>query len=299
MGHLTPDATFRVEDLARVMGATPAELTADLEALSMCGTDDLDPYSMVPIMIEDGILEVFGPLPALSEPVRLSSAEATALAAALQTVGFGADEPLVTRILSAASAGFDANALEHTVRAAIATHESSVFSTVADAAQGGRVLEIEHVRAGTDDVSVREIEPATLFAERGAWYVTAWCRRSEEWRTFRIDRIRRASETGERFDSTAHGTPAGDPTAFDSRDLPVALLRFLDETQYLEREWPGSRLVDPGGGSGALVEVPYGGTAWVARRVVARLGDVEVLTPDEVRSAVAALAREEHDALPV
>ncbi len=299
MGHLTQDATYRVEDLARAVGATPAELTADLEALSMCGTDELDPYSMVPIMIEDGILEVFGPLPALSDPVRLSSAEATALAAALQTVGFGAHEPLVTKILSAASAGFDASALEHTVRAAIATHESSVFASLADAAQGARVVEIEHVRGGAHDPSVRQIEPATLFAQRGAWYVTAWCRRAEEWRTFRVDRIRAAHETGEQFDPGAHATPLGDPTAFDARGLPVATLRFAETEPYLEREWPGSRPIDGGEGSDTLVEVPYGGTAWIARRVVARLGRVEVVQPAELRAAVAALAHHEQAALPI
>jgi hypothetical protein len=39
--------------------------------------------------------------------------------------------------------------------------------------------------------------------------------------------------------------------------------------------------------------VPFAGTDWIARRVVARLGNVEALEPAEVRSAVGVLARTE------
>jgi predicted DNA-binding transcriptional regulator YafY len=42
-----------------------------------------------------------------------------------------------------------------------------------------------------------------------------------------------------------------------------------------------------------LVEVPFAGTDWIARRVIARLGAVEALAPEVVRTAVLALAREE------
>ena len=42
-----------------------------------------------------------------------------------------------------------------------------------------------------------------------------------------------------------------------------------------------------------LVDVPFAGTDWIARRVVARLGAVEALAPEVVRAAVLTLAREE------
>lgn len=296
MGHLTKDSTYRVEELAAAVGATPAELVADLETLSMCGTNDLDPYSLVPILIEDGTLEVFGHMPALTGPVRLSSAEATALAAALQTAGFAAGDPLVAKVLSAVSAGFDASELERTVRAANSTHHGSVFETLAAAAQDGRVVEIEHSRTGSDRADARLVEPATLFAERGAWYVTAWCRRSSAWRTFRIDRIRSARDTGEQLGPARREGLADEPSAFDPTGLPVATLRFSADEPYLDREWPGARLVEGTSESGTVIEIPFGGTEWLSRRVVARMGRVEVLAPAEVREAVAALARAELDA---
>jgi proteasome accessory factor C len=292
MGHLTKDSSYRVADLATSLGATPAELAADLEALSMCGANDLDPYSLVPVMIENGTVEVFGHMPALSGPVRLSSAEATALAAALQAAGFTANDPLVAKILSAASAGFDAEELEHTVRAAVSSHEHSVFGILADAAQSHTVIEIDYTGTGAPSATTRRVEPAALFAERGAWYVTAWCHRSGSWRTFRIDRIREARVTGETFDPSVHGEP-GPISAFDVTGLPLATLRFLAEEPFVEREWPGARLAEGPDVGTTIVEVPYGGTGWIARRVVARLGRVEVLGPAELREAVKALAHQE------
>jgi predicted DNA-binding transcriptional regulator YafY len=46
-------------------------------------------------------------------------------------------------------------------------------------------------------------------------------------------------------------------------------------------------------GGGIIVEVPYAGTGWLARQVVARCGGAEVLAPQEIRRAVAELAQAE------
>jgi proteasome accessory factor C len=293
MGHLTKDARYRVEDLAAAVGTSPAELTADLEALSMCGTDDLDPYSMVPIMIENGEVEVYGPMPALGEPVRLSPAEAVALATALQTVGFAPSDPLVIKLLAATSTDFDAQSFAHTIRTTLAGHETSIYLTLADGAHTHHVVEIEHVRVGGDEPVTRPVEPLSLFAERGAWYLTAWCRMAGDWRTFRLERIRRATRTDEPFDPAAHGSPGPESTAFRAAGLPVATLAFSAEEPYVEREWPGSRLLETGEGSLTTVEIPYGGTDWLARRVLARLGAVRVVEPAEMRDAVARMAASE------
>jgi hypothetical protein len=39
-----------------------------------------------------------------------------------------------------------------------------------------------------------------------------------------------------------------------------------------------------------IAEVPFAGTAWLGRRVVARLGSVEVIGPAEARTVVAEMA---------
>ena len=52
-------------------------------------------------------------------------------------------------------------------------------------------------RDGTD--SRREVEPHSLVNHGRRWYLVAWDRRREDWRTFRIDRLAKPASTGVRF----------------------------------------------------------------------------------------------------
>ena len=52
-------------------------------------------------------------------------------------------------------------------------------------------------RDGTD--SRREVEPHSLVNLGRRWYLVAWDRRREDWRTFRVDRLARPASTGVRF----------------------------------------------------------------------------------------------------
>lgn len=288
LGRLENGARLSIDELAADLGISARELAGDLDALSMCGVAPYDPLAMVPIIVEDGFVEVFGDVPAVRGAIRLSSAEATALVAALQAAGFTADDPLTTKLLEASTSDFDAAAVEHTVRAAIATHDRDVYETIAASARDRAVVQIEYASSGSDTTACRRIEPSALFAERGAWYVNAWCRTADDRRTFRIDRIRIATATGETFEPREESGAGA--TAFDTTGLPVALLRFSAGEEFTEREWPGARISGADSDGATIVEVPYAGTGWIARRVAARLGSVVVLGPAEVRDAVREIA---------
>jgi len=291
LGHLSPESPLALADLAARMGTSPAELAHDLSVLSLCGVAPYSPEQMVDVFVEDGVVEVYSPLPAVSGPIRLSPAEAAALAAALAAAGFTAGDPLSSRLLAASSAAFDADELERTLRSSIATHNSSFFETLAAATHERECVALSYQRDGAQVATERVIEPLQLFAERGAWYVSGWCRLAEELRTFRIDRIHSATPTGEHFAADAHPVSTGAaPVAFSLVGLPMARLRFAPGETFIEREWPGGRVAESADDGGCIAEVPIGGVEWIARRVAARLGSVEALSPAEVRDAVAAVA---------
>jgi predicted DNA-binding transcriptional regulator YafY len=298
LGQLTPGMSVPIEDLATSLGTSTAQLADDLETLCVCGVAPYMPDQMLDVFVDDGMLEVYAPLPAVSAPVRLAPSESRALAAALSAAGFTGDDPLSERLLSAAAASFDSEALERTLRSTIATHDSGVFETLASAAGGSEVVTIAYQSDGAAEPTVRDVEPQQLFAERGAWYLSAWCRTAEGMRTFRIDRIRTAEKTGERFERVAMPDRDTGPTAFAPEGLPVATLRFAPGEAFVAREWPGGRVVSTENDGTTVAEVPFGGTGWIARRVVARLGKVEAVAPAEVRRAVAELAREELERTP-
>ncbi len=288
LGHLKPDTRIPLEDLARLVGTSASDLAQDLTALSMCGVWPYDPYALFPVVIEGSDVVVFGDMPALRGPVRLSASEASALATALQAVGFDAADPLTSRLLAAASAGFDAASVENSLRSMIATHDRGVYETLAKAVEDHVVVAIEHMRPGGEESTTREIEPVALFTERSAWYVTAWCRLSGSWRTFRVDRIRSSVATNERFAARARSSDASG--AFTAEGLPLARLRFSPGVPFIPREWPGGRVVEQETDGSLIAEVPYAGTPWIARRILARVGVVEAVGPPEVRTAVRDLA---------
>lgn len=280
-----------LDELARKLGLPIAHLADDLELLSMCGIAPYGPEDLVPLLVEEGAVHVFGALPALSRRVRLSPAEARALATALQIAGRPAGDPLVERLLAATSA-VDAPGLERLVRAATAG-DFATTATMASGAARSECVRITYRTGASEEESERVVEPAALFNERGVWYVEAFCRRANAQRTFRVDRIRAANLTGEHFEPREL---ALDGTALPIGPLPVARIHFEPAAPIPQREWPGMRVIAEDG-SGTVVEVPYSGTAWIAREVLSFLGEARVESPAEVRDAVAALARQELDRL--
>lgn len=297
LGRFKVGTSIPLAELADEVGATPAELADDLETLSLCGVAPYSPEQMVDVFVEDGVVEVYTPLPAVRGPIRLSPAEAEALVAALGAAGFAADDPLTAKLMGAASASFHAESVERTLRTSAVTHETGVFETLADAVRSREAVRIVYQGEGASEPTTRAVEPTQLFADRGAWYVSAWCRKAGDHRTFRVDRVRGIERTNERFDPATRGDAAGAPRALATEGLPLARVRFVPGEEFVEREWPGGRVAEELLDGAVVAEIPYSGTDWVARRVVARLGRVEVLEPAEVRLAVAAVARAELAAL--
>jgi len=77
-------------------------------------------------------------------------------------------------------------------------------------------------RDGTD--SRREVEPHSLVNHGRRWYLVAWDRRRDDWRSFRIDRLAKPGSTGVRF--APRGLPAKDAAAYVEQSITGAPNRF-------------------------------------------------------------------------
>ena len=224
----------------------------------------------------------------MDRPVRLTAGEARALVTALEAAEYDAAGQLVGKLLAAASANVAADELERTVRAgASAGGTADIYTTLASAADERVAVRISYFTGSTGRTSERVVHPFALVVRLGAWYLVAFCETAGEERVFRLDRIRAAERTGARFEP-----PPSIPTAVapPARSLPVAEVRFAAGSALPdENQWPGA-VCGPQADGTTLVRVGYQSASWIARRVVAYLGDAEVLAPSEVREAVRALA---------
>jgi len=77
-------------------------------------------------------------------------------------------------------------------------------------------------RDGTS--SRREVEPHSLLNRGRRWYLVAWDRDRQDWRTFRVDRLARPASTAVRFSPRA--LPARDAAAYVEQSIKAAPNRF-------------------------------------------------------------------------
>jgi predicted DNA-binding transcriptional regulator YafY len=77
-------------------------------------------------------------------------------------------------------------------------------------------------RDGTD--SRREVEPHSLLNRGRRWYLVAWDRDRQDWRTFRLDRLAGPAATGVRF--SPRELPAKDAAAYLQQSIASAPNRF-------------------------------------------------------------------------
>ena len=97
------------------------------------------------------------------------------------------------------------------------------LTTIAAACRDSECLRFGYRRRdGTD--SQREVEPHSLVNLGRRWYLAAWDRRREDWRTFRLDRLTRPASTGVRF--TPRPLPAGDAAAYVAQSITGAPNRY-------------------------------------------------------------------------
>ncbi|OUC94843.1 helix-turn-helix transcriptional regulator [Streptosporangium minutum] len=79
-----------------------------------------------------------------------------------------------------------------------------------------------HDHAGA--ATVRAVEPYRLIIWGRRWYLLAWDVERDDWRTFRVDRIRPRTPTGPRF--TPRDLPDDDVAAYVSRRVSAAAWRY-------------------------------------------------------------------------
>jgi proteasome accessory factor C len=293
---LTPGAEVPLDELASAVGATPAQVAADVATLSLCGLPPYSPDELVEAYVEDGVVHVFAGAPALDRPLRLTPAEAASLAAALEACGHGPDDPLREKLLAAASTPADAVDLAWAVRAGVSPGGlADIHAMLATAVGEHEAVRMEYFSAARGELSERVVEPWAMGVDGGVWYVTGWCRTASAERVFRLDRIHTLEPVGEHFVPPAEVHPPVPAFPAES-DLRHACVRLSRGTDLSSRDWPGA-LFRRGEADDTLVEVPYASPEWVARRVAARLGTAEVIGPAEVRAEVVAVAQRMLDEL--
>jgi proteasome accessory factor C len=278
----------RVAEAAADFGISERQLRRDLELLWMCGLPGYGPGDLVDLSFSGETVTVTEDA-GMRRPLRLTTAEATALLVALRTL---AEMPGVADTAAVRRATAK---IEHAVGGAglagVAVDpgpdELAMTAEVRDALTAGRALRIRYYTAGRDAVSQRTIDPMRLLIADGRSYLEAWCRRAEGVRLFRLDRV----DDVVVLDEPAAPPPDAQPT--DVSEGPFrrraehrsAVLELEPEARWVAEYYPVDEVVEiPGGGARVLLR--YADPAWLVRLVLGLGAGARLLEPPELVEAV-------------
>nr|WP_281353430.1 WYL domain-containing protein [Phytoactinopolyspora mesophila] len=294
-----PDA--RVSDVAGLFGVSERQVIRDLRVLWFSGLPGLAMGDYIEVDMEsvegEGIISVSN-ADYLARPLRLRTDEAIALLVALRTLAEvpgsferGAIDRAITKLEQAAGEVAErAGAVQVQVDGdAVA----DVAAVVRSALDEGRRLHLSYWVPARDETTERDVDPMRLVVVDGRLYLEGWCRRAEETRLFRLDRVAEVSVLD---------VPAEIPDRARPRDLSGGLFQPSreDELVTLELSRAGRWVTDyyPFETSEELADGGIRLRLWVrdrrwVRRLMLRLGGTgRVVDPPDLAEEVVADARE-------
>ena len=279
------EASIPVEDLLERFPSVPAEeLEEHLSLLNLVNFGG-GCYTVYAELRDDHVhvdKELWGDT--FRMPPRLTPLEARAIRLALEYVGpmiaVDAHTPLarVRKKLEETFGQFD---LMQRPDLEGELAEEDLVSKLARGMREHRLVEVEYQKEIDTQPSTRLVEPYTFSRALPWWYVHTWDRTSGGERSFRLDRMRSATLTKEKFEPREGFDPV---LLRGARSVRV----FYDkEIARFEIERGAQRLAD----GSALRELPVGSDDWLESDILSKRGRATVLEPAELRAPIAARAR--------
>lgn len=272
-----------VQEAADAFGVSPRTILEDLDTIGYCGLPGLGGGDLFEIdLYRDRIVVRLAH--DLDEPLRPTPREALRLVLAGEAVAAAMPEevPALRSALDSirTSAGIPAGvSVEHD------DDGTTWLSPIRTAIRDGRKLSIGYSSRGADAPAERTVHPWLLQVAEGEWYLRALDERSDEPRTFRLDRIAGL----EVLDDSARPRPG------DDADVPPRYEPGPDDTEvelilgpsarWVAEEIRTDRVDDAEDGSRRIV-FHTDALPWVVRLLLTAGSDVEIVRPAHLESLV-------------
>jgi proteasome accessory factor C len=248
-------------------------------------------YILYAEVTDDGRIEVDNDAysDSFARPARLLPIEAKALVAAIDLIGEHIPRGSLTSAREKIVTALGDDPVHEGLQVATSSgDDSEIAAVVSKAIAGRRLLELEYYKENEDEFSQRTVEPYALMNGREGWYVATFDPSRDSVRHFRLDRIKTARASDERYKPRPEVDPAADIEGWprtgevpSSRSARVWIsperARWAREERHVVQE-----LAD----GSVIVELSFAGTDWLVREIVKEAGDAVVLEPADAREAV-------------
>jgi proteasome accessory factor C len=284
-----------IREVATRFGIDEDQVRKDLDLLWMCGLPGHGPGDLMDV-VYDGDRVWLSNADTIARPLRLAADEALALVAALRALrgvpglaDTAAVDGALAKLEAAAGA---AAAVDDVVVAPEPAGDPDVVATATGALQRGRVVRMTYWVPARDEATERDVDPIRLLTSDGVPYLLGWCRRVEDVRTFRLDRVLSVSELDE---------PARVPEEVRQRALDAGLFSAAPDdrlvTMHLQpagrwvADYYPCETVEEHGDGGLVVTLRARDDDWVRRLALTLAGVGHLVAPDDLVVAVRADAR--------
>jgi proteasome accessory factor BC len=267
-----------------------AELREDINVLNVVNFGG-GSYVLYADIRDDGMIDV-DPEPYsdnFDRPARLLPVEAKALIAAIDLIGDHLPEGALSSARDKIVAALGADPMEQGLQVASTSgDDSAIARVVSRAISSTHLLRLEYYKANEDQFTERVVEPYALINGREGWYVASFDPAREDVRHFRLDRVKTAEVLDQVFtprpEVDASADVEGWPRTGEVEASRVARVWISPARARWSREQ--RRVAQELADGSVIVELPYKGTDWLVREVLAEAGDAAVLAPPEAREAV-------------
>ncbi len=260
-------------EICERFGVTRRKLLEDLEVLTLVGVPPYTPDTLIEVTIEgDRVWLRFADV--FARPLHLTPEQGLALVAAgsasRSLPGGDPQGPLATALGKLADVlGVDP---AEAVSVTLGETRPGVLEALRAAATEGHRVRIDYYAYGRDERTTRDVDPHSVFAHDGAWYMRGYCHLARDLRTFRVDRVVDAAALDVAFSVPAGGSAAAgaEPVVLGA-EVPRVTIEVAPAARWVIETYPVDEVSDAGDGWLRL-RLAVTATPWLERLLV-RLGD--------------------------
>jgi proteasome accessory factor C len=240
---------------------------------------------LVDIDFEDSDSIFVSDAKALDRPVKLSEFEASSLLGGLHYLEQFpnlVDSEIVAGLIRKIQQALPN--VDNPINVVAAPVSEVVSSVVSEAISSQLSIEIKYAGVTKDDLSVRVIDPIKTYSQDDFVYLKSWCRNSQAWRSFRLDRILEATLGNDPID-----IPAQDEQPEAKREYLAAIeldkahygqLDQVDIVSFKEYMWHAVE-----------VELRVYSRDWLVSMILASGGRVKAVRPPDLIEALVERAK--------
>ena len=276
--YLTTHQGIAISELATTFNTTVKEITDDLNTLWMCGLPGYTPLELIDLEFESGFVSIRN-AETLAAPRALDRAEALSIYMGLDLLSAELEQ-------SSASVVSEIENLQEQLRSQLisapqvqieASLASELRALILRAIRRRGWLEITYHSAANDQVSKRQVAPYELSQSGSHEYLQGYCDSAKAVRNFRADRIVNIKEIADQVWPSNQVVAKEEAIEYQVK-VNSASRQVLE---VLPQVAPGS----------ATATIQGYSAQWISRAILSLGGQVEAVSPSEIRAAVHARSK--------